>query len=149
MCNRLDELARLATWIRQLGDAWGIPEPLLMKLNLVLEEWLVNVISYAYADNSDHTIEVRVWRREDELQLEIEDDGRPFDPTAQAGADTSLPLEHRQIGGLGIHFVRTIVDRFTYRLPCAGQKKTAYRQCPESRRRRRGLRRRGNSSPLP
>ena len=47
--------------------------------------------------------------------LEIEDDGTPFDPTAQAAVDTTVPLELRKIGGLGIHFMRKTMDRFAYR----------------------------------
>ena len=113
--NQLDELPRLAAWVEERGAALAVPQELWMKLNLVLEEWVVNVVSYAYTDAASHTISVRLWRYPDELRLEIEDDGRPFDPTAQAAADTSLPIEHRAIGGLGIHFIRQTVDAFAYR----------------------------------
>jgi anti-sigma regulatory factor (Ser/Thr protein kinase) len=111
----VEELSRLAAWIEAQGAAQGVPPPLMMTLNLAIEEWVVNVISYAYADTSEHMIELRLWRDGNELRIDIEDDGRPFDPTAQAEADTSLPIEHRQIGGLGIHFIRKTMDRFAYR----------------------------------
>ncbi|MFA6293703.1 MAG: SpoIIE family protein phosphatase [Victivallales bacterium] len=113
--NRLEELGSVPTWIDEQIRALALPPSLAMDLNLVLEEWIVNVISYSYADKSEHTIAVRLWRDNDELRLEIEDDGRPFDPTAQADVDTAMPLEHRKIGGLGIHFIRKTMDRFTYR----------------------------------
>ncbi|NLX96796.1 MAG: SpoIIE family protein phosphatase [Rhodopirellula sp.] len=113
--NDLDELTRLAGWLQEQGSALRIPASLLMSLNLALEEWLINVISYAYGDDDEHRIVVRLWRGRDELLMEIEDDGRPFDPTVQAETDTSLPLEHRPIGGLGIHFIRQTMDRLTYR----------------------------------
>jgi anti-sigma regulatory factor (Ser/Thr protein kinase) len=43
------------------------------------------------------------------------DDGSPFDPTARPEVDTTLPVEQRQIGGLGIHFIRRTMQTFTYR----------------------------------
>ncbi|MFZ2654173.1 MAG: SpoIIE family protein phosphatase [Victivallales bacterium] len=113
--NRLEELGCMPKWIDEQAAAFSFPPALVMNLNLVLEEWLVNVISYAYADKSEHIIELRLWRENDKMRIEIEDDGRPFDPTAQADVDTTMPLEHRKIGGLGIHFIRKTMDSFTYR----------------------------------
>jgi len=43
------------------------------------------------------------------------DDALPFDPTAHPEVDTSLPLDQRPIGGLGIHFIRRTMRTFTYR----------------------------------
>ncbi len=113
--NNMKELNRMTTWIEEQGERFALPPPLLMTLNLVLEEWIVNVFSYAYADKSEHTVELRLWYDSNELRFEIDDDGQPFDPTGQAEADTTLPIEHRKIGGLGIHFIRKTMDRFTYR----------------------------------
>ncbi|HCE44972.1 MAG TPA: serine/threonine protein phosphatase [Lentisphaeria bacterium] len=113
--NRLEDLGRMPGWIDEQAAALALPPQLVMELNLVLEEWIVNVISYAYADKSEHAIELRIWRDNDQLRLEIEDDGRPFDPTVQAEVDTTMSLEHRKIGGLGIHFIKKTMDRFMYR----------------------------------
>jgi sigma-B regulation protein RsbU (phosphoserine phosphatase) len=113
--NHLDELPRLAAWVEATSARLALPADLSMKLNLVLEEWVVNVVSYAFTDAATHPIAVRLWRVGDQLRIEVEDDGRPFDPTAQAAADTSLAIEHRAIGGLGIHFIRQTVDTFGYR----------------------------------
>jgi sigma-B regulation protein RsbU (phosphoserine phosphatase) len=113
--NRLEELNRMTSWVEEQGAAFSLSPSLVMSLTLILEEWIVNIISYAYADKSEHTIELRLWCEGDDLRFEIEDDGRTFDPTAQAEVDTSLPIAHRKIGGLGIHFIRKTMDRFTYR----------------------------------
>ena len=48
------------------------------------------------------------------LKFTISDTGVPFDPTVRAEVDTSLPLEERPIGGLGIHLVRSIMDSINY-----------------------------------
>ncbi|MDR3095034.1 MAG: ATP-binding protein [Bacteroidales bacterium] len=49
-----------------------------------------------------------------ELSFTVEDTGIAFDPTATPPADTSLPLEQRPTGGLGIHLVRQIMDEVNY-----------------------------------
>jgi sigma-B regulation protein RsbU (phosphoserine phosphatase) len=48
------------------------------------------------------------------LKFTIVDSGSPFDPTAQEEADTSLSVEDRPIGGLGIHLVRQLMDSINY-----------------------------------
>ena len=113
--NRLSELKHLNPWIEAQGLMLNLPTHLEMSLSLALEEWIVNVISYAYTDEAEHMIELRLWHGNNVLRFEVEDDGRPFDPTAQADVDTTLPLEHRKIGGLGIHFIRKTMEQFTYR----------------------------------
>jgi sigma-B regulation protein RsbU (phosphoserine phosphatase) len=113
--NRKDDLTQLVAWLESLGDQSRWPAPVVINLNLALEEWFVNVVSYAFADTAEHTILFRLWHEGDLLRLEIEDDGRPFDPTAQAIADTAAGLEQRKIGGLGIHFIRRTMAGMTYR----------------------------------
>ena len=49
-----------------------------------------------------------------ELCFVIRDKGKPFDPTAQDEADTTLSLEERPIGGLGIYLVRQLMDSINY-----------------------------------
>jgi len=113
--NRKDDLTQLVAWLESLGEKSRWPAPVVINLNLALEEWFVNVVSYAFADTAEHTVQFRCWHEGDLLRLEIEDDGRPFDPTAQAIADTAAGLEQRKIGGLGIHFIRRTMAGMTYR----------------------------------
>ena len=84
-------------------------------LYLLLEELILNVISYAYDDDDAHEIVVRLAVDGCDLHVEIEDDGRPFDPTVAPPPDLAAPLQQRPVGGLGIHLVRSLVDDVTYR----------------------------------
>ena len=84
-------------------------------LYLLLEELILNVISYAYDDDDTHEIVVRMAMAGRDLHVEIEDDGRPFDPTVAPPPDLAAPLQQRRAGGLGIHLVRSLVDDVTYR----------------------------------
>ena len=39
----------------------------------------------------------------------------PFNPLGIETPDTELSLEEREIGGLGIHLIRKMIDRVSYR----------------------------------
>ncbi|HOF08992.1 MAG TPA: SpoIIE family protein phosphatase [Opitutaceae bacterium] len=113
--NRREDLTHLVGWLETIGERSGWPTPFVINLNLALEEWFVNVVSYAFTDSAEHPILFRLWHEGELLRLEIEDDGRPFDPTAQALADTTAGIDQRKIGGLGIHFIRRTMAGMTYR----------------------------------
>ena len=49
------------------------------------------------------------------VTVDVVDDGIPFDPTAAAAPDTSLEVEDRDVGGLGVHLVRKLMDEVAYR----------------------------------
>ena len=112
--NRTTELPRLVTWLEELQQQLGWSAAFLARLNLILEEWLVNVINYAFADHRLDDIEVRLWQTDQEVRMEISDAGLPFDPTTATAPDLSLPLEERPIGGLGLHFIADSLDEWHY-----------------------------------
>ena len=82
--------------------------------NLAIEEIVTNIIKYGYDDALKHEITVRLDLTENMLNIEICDDGKEFNPFNQAEPDTSLPPGEPQIGGLGIHFVRKVLDACAY-----------------------------------
>ncbi|MEY2680903.1 MAG: anti-sigma regulatory factor, partial [Pseudomonadota bacterium] len=57
---------------------------------------------------------VSIQRLGDELNIVIEDDGIPFDPFSLAEPNLELSLDERAIGGLGVHFTRTLMDTYRY-----------------------------------
>jgi len=116
LTNRREEFARIVTWLENLSEELKWDNGLFMQLNLVLEEWIVNVISYGFPtdDESVHEIDIRLWQSKSEIKLEIIDDGIAFDPTEMEKPDIEAPLEDRELGGLGIHFIKETTDEFTY-----------------------------------
>ena len=48
------------------------------------------------------------------MRLIIQDRGIPFNPFQKTPPDLSKPLEEREIGGLGIHLVRQLMDEYEY-----------------------------------
>lgn len=117
MRNDIQQIPTLAEWI----DSLSIPEELNMPVNLALEEAVSNVMLYAYPEVKNGQVLVEFVRSQiageqahEQIIFTITDSGVPFDPTQQPPADTSLSVEERAIGGLGIHLVMQLMDEVKY-----------------------------------
>jgi serine phosphatase RsbU (regulator of sigma subunit)/anti-sigma regulatory factor (Ser/Thr protein kinase) len=112
--NRLPEIERFKMSFNTFSEQHDISTPVRRKLNLVFDELLSNIISYAYHDEDEHDIEIKVELSEASIKVSITDDGMPFNPFDVEKPDTELSLEERKIGGLGIHLVREVMDKVSY-----------------------------------
>ena len=91
-----------------------LPLSLVGSLSLVIEEVVCNLVSHAYEDDAEHEIELRLAVEGDVLTLEVEDDGRDFDPCAVPAPDLGAPLPRRPVGGLGIPLIRRLMDEMRH-----------------------------------
>jgi len=114
MKNEMSEVVRMRTFFFSVCREYGIDDEDSKTMNLALEEWVANVINYAYPKGMRGHVEVTADVRENVLTLVIKDHGTPFDPTQHAEVDIDAGLDERDIGGLGIHLVRTIMDTVEY-----------------------------------
>jgi anti-sigma regulatory factor (Ser/Thr protein kinase) len=115
LAARLESLEAFRHFVREGARAAALNDEKLWRLDLVLEEALVNVFRYAYP--TDRPGEVRVgWRSGENggLTVVICDSGREFDPLSKAPPDLTADLEDRPIGGLGIHLIRQIAASVQY-----------------------------------
>ena len=99
-----------------ISDYFKISDDLTNKINMALEEAVVNIINYAYPAGGDHQFTIDVEHRAN-LQLLtfiIIDDGVPFNPFEQEAPDITLSAADRPIGGLGIHIIREATYRHSY-----------------------------------
>ncbi|MBP5713639.1 MAG: SpoIIE family protein phosphatase [Prevotella sp.] len=89
-------------------------ERLAKEIRLGVEEAVVNVIDYAYPAGTEGDITVYVSSDGQEVKFVISDTGIPFDPTEVDQTDTTLSIDERPVGGLGIHLVRQLMDSINY-----------------------------------
>ena len=112
--NEIEEISKLEGFMETIGEATGIDLSLVVSLNLALEEAVTNVISYAYPEGQEGTVDIDVRATKEQLEFVISDRGIPFDPTTKEDADITLGVEERPIGGLGIFLVRQLMDTILY-----------------------------------
>ena len=120
MKNEMTEVGRLRTFFFSVCREFSIDDETAKTLNLALEEWVANVINYAYPKGMRGHVEVTADVNDDVLTLVIKDHGTAFDPTQHAEVDIDAELEERTIGGLGIHLIRTIMDTVEYQRTADG-----------------------------
>ena len=83
-------------------------------LRLALEEAVVNVINYAYPAGEKGSVSIYADSNRREVRFTVVDTGSPFDPAAVLSADTTLDVQHRPIGNLGILLSRKLMDSTSY-----------------------------------
>ena len=110
----LGEVARVNAALAEFSDAHAVPVSIRRSMNVVLDELLTNIISYAFPGQERGEVTIEVELRTDRLSVTLSDDGKPFDPFGMAAPDTAPSVEERKIGGLGIHLVRRMMDEFSY-----------------------------------
>lgn len=110
------EIPRLLDWVEASCGECGVAGDTPFKLALVLEEAVANVINHAFSGvPAPHRIAIELAIEDDRVTAEIIDNGHAFDPSAAPDPDRTTPLEQRDVGGLGIHLIRRMMDRVEYR----------------------------------
>ncbi len=112
---RLDNLYPLLAFVTSCAKRHGAGQERIREIELVMEELLVNIFTYAYPDRPGDV--VIVCRSDDagSLRVEIADDGIPFNILTRGEPDIDTAIEERNVGGLGIFFVRRLVKEIGYR----------------------------------
>jgi len=113
--NNPAERRRLACWVADFVQRAQLPATVGGAIDLALEECVTNIFSYAWKDEREHWATIRFAASDSEARIEIEDDGREFNPLAAPPVDVTQSLEARPVGGLGVHMVRQLMDAVEYR----------------------------------
>lgn len=109
-----EDLPDLVAAVEMLGERDGWSGELTFRVSLVIDELAQNVVDYSYEDGVGD-VEVEVTSEPEAVIIEIIDEGRPFDPLTEAPEpDLTSPIEDRPIGGLGVHFTKTLMDDVEY-----------------------------------
>lgn len=97
----------------QVCTRTGIADDTRNDLQVVLDEVCSNVFKHAYATPGALRLTVR--RLPGAIEVTFIDQGRAFDPLSLPPPDLTLPLDERPLGGLGVHLIRQMTDRQSYR----------------------------------
>ncbi len=107
-------MQKVVDFVDRFGADHDIPKGITNDLNLCLDELLNNTISYGYDDRQPHSIVVNLELNGGLLAAEIQDDGKPFDLRKASPAVPSGNLKSRKTGGLGVRFVKALMDEVAY-----------------------------------
>ena len=110
-----DNLQQVIDFTTEQLEAHDCPMKAVMQMELVVEEIFVNVSSYAYEpETGDVTICVEFADNPSAVEITFIDGGKPYNPLEKDDPDTTLGIDEREIGGLGIFLVKKNVNDISY-----------------------------------
>jgi serine/threonine-protein kinase RsbW len=126
--SKLSELKTLCRHLEDCANMLELPQKCLLEINLGLDELFTNIISYGFEDESEHQIKFTLAKAEETLVVQVEDDGMPFNPLDATEPGASRDLDSLNIGGLGIHLVKKMMDDIDYQRD-EGKNKLILKKC--------------------
>lgn len=112
--GRYSEIERLCQFIADGAAQANFDEDTLFKIQLACDEACTNVIEHAYGTENQGEIVVQWQITPTDFIIIIADQGQPFDPQVVPQPDQGLPIEELKVGGLGLHFMRKLMDKVTF-----------------------------------
>ena len=110
---KLENLSLIADFIetamRQLNMAKSIYE-----VQTAVDEACTNIIKYACA-GGENIISISCSLDGSDFIITIRDKGKPFDPSFVPAPDIEADWGKRQVGGLGMHLMRELMDEVSYK----------------------------------
>ncbi|WP_027086256.1 ATP-binding protein [Cohnella panacarvi] len=123
VANRLEELERLHAFLDSVAEQGGWPGKLKLDFLLCCEELVTNTIHYGFPQGGDHTITITAATENGIASILLEDGGIAFNPLLESKEpDISLGIEDRDIGGLGVFFVKSLMDTVQYERTANGNR---------------------------
>jgi sigma-B regulation protein RsbU (phosphoserine phosphatase) len=112
--NRVSEITKLNAFVQSATTMIHMENVLAHKIKLAVEEAVTNCIEYAYPSDTVGNVTVTIEADDSRIRFIITDSGSEFDPTRVSKADTTLSVDERPIGGLGVFLVRNLMDSINY-----------------------------------
>ncbi len=97
----------------------GFAEEEIYQIELAVDEACANVIKHAYRNENlkkEKNIHVNVQQKPNYIVISIADNGIGFNPDALKTPDMDKYLEEMKPGGLGVHLIRTLMDKVTFQI---------------------------------
>ncbi|HPE33788.1 MAG TPA: ATP-binding protein [Bacteroidales bacterium] len=114
--NKFEQIPDVEEFVLQTASNWNIDPETINELVLSTEEIVSNIINYGFNDVSeDREINILMMKNETKISIIIKDDGMAFNPLGKENPDSiEKPVEEREAGGLGIYFVKELMDHVDY-----------------------------------
>jgi serine/threonine-protein kinase RsbW len=116
--GRYDQINVICDFIAQGAQKAGLDDDTAFHVQLACDEACTNIIEHAYGGESQGEIEVSWQVNGRAFTITLKDKGRPFDPNSVDVPNipqNPQELDQLKIGGLGLHFMRRMMDEVRFR----------------------------------
>lgn len=114
---RQDNLPLATGFVEAFCTQQGVPSGDTLRLALIVEELFTNTIVHGHGGDHESPVCIGLSVGLAQLALRYEDSAAPFDPLQylrHAHPELDAPVAERRVGGLGLHLVAQMVERFDY-----------------------------------
>jgi serine/threonine-protein kinase RsbW len=122
--SRPENLATIADFIATAAQASGLNEKTSFEVRMAVDEACANIIKHSYGGSEDGEIALRCELVDGDFVITIRDQGQPFDPDAVPTPDLQCSLADRSEGGLGLYFMRCLMDEVRFHFDSEGNELT-------------------------
>jgi anti-sigma regulatory factor (Ser/Thr protein kinase) len=112
--SELKNLERIAEFVTGAAEHFGLGPQQSFEVQMATDEACTNIIEHAYGPDQPGEISICCETAGDDFVVTLRDRGRTFDPTKVPDPDLTCSLEDRKIGGLGLFFMRKLMDRVVF-----------------------------------
>jgi anti-sigma regulatory factor (Ser/Thr protein kinase) len=114
-----DTVAKALAWLEVIAEQERWPDRTAFRLSLCLDEALANIVMHGFkgrsGDASAARIALQIQAGEQQIVLEITDNGMPFDPTQVVPPDLAVSVEDASLGGHGLRLMQHYLQDIQYR----------------------------------
>lgn len=117
--GRYDQVRDICDFVSAGAAEAGLDDKSVFHIELACDEACTNVIEHAYETEDQGEIIVSWHVKGGAFHITIRDNGRPFDPNQVPVPQTDLSptpqaIDNLKVGGLGIHFMKKLMDEVVF-----------------------------------
>ena len=110
-----ENVTKAVDFVNEMLEQYGCDKKEMAAIDVAVDELMANIAHYAYnPEIGNATVKVDVIKDPLTVEITFVDNGVPYDPLAKPDPDTTLPVDERPIGGLGIFIVKKSMDYVNY-----------------------------------
>jgi serine/threonine-protein kinase RsbW len=112
--GRFASLNEIRDYYTQAAKEARLNKKSIHDVQLAVDEAASNIINHAYGGEDKGEIECSYQVEPGKLEVVMRDHGKPFDPETVKPPDLKTDVSEREMGGLGLHFMRALMDRVEF-----------------------------------
>lgn len=109
----IQEIPQIREDLKFLEKEWAIPKSETRQILVIIEEIFSNIVRYAFEDGDEHSIEIKLGNVENEIEIEIIDDGLEFNPLEYQAEKVDDPASS-DTGGMGLTLIQAFSSKISY-----------------------------------
>ena len=110
---KIERLPLLLNFIGNLMVKFGLSEYLQFQVQIAVEEAVTNIIKHGNLEENDK-ISIKCHKKDNEIEIIIEDLGKPFNPTKVKKPDLNTSHLKQDFGGLRVYFIKKYMNKVNY-----------------------------------